>query len=56
MKEVADMLYPVWVGLFMAISIGIAVWAFWPSRRQKQRMKDHAEIPFRDDIERRRKS
>lgn len=56
MKEVADMLYPVWVALFMAISIGIAVWAFWQSRRQKRRMKDHAEIPFRDDVERRRKS
>jgi cbb3-type cytochrome oxidase subunit 3 len=56
MKEVADMLYPVWVVLFMTIIIAIAVWAFWPSKRQKQRMQDHAEIPFRNDVKRRRKS
>jgi cbb3-type cytochrome oxidase subunit 3 len=56
MQDVADMLYPVWVLIFMAITIGIAVWAFWPSRRQKRRMQDHAEIPFRDEVERQHKS
>jgi cytochrome c oxidase cbb3-type subunit 4 len=49
MQAIADALYPVWVVLFMAVFVGIGVWAFWPSRRQKQRMKDHAEIPFRED-------
>lgn len=55
MLELAEALYPVWVTLFMGIFIGIVVWAFWPSRRQKRRMEDHADIPFRnDDAERNR--
>ena len=49
MIELAEALYPVWVLLFMGIFLGIAVWAFWPSRRQKDAMQDHAEIPFRDE-------
>ena len=49
MQDLADTLYPVFVILAMAIFVGIAVWAWWPSKRQKERMKDHAEIPFRDD-------
>lgn len=49
MLALAEMLYPVWVLLFMAIFIAIAVWAFWPSKRQRRRMQDHAEIPFRND-------
>ena len=49
MLELADTLYPVWVLLFMGIFLGIAIWAFWPSQRQKERMQDHAEIPFRDE-------
>lgn len=49
MLELAEALYPVWVLLFMGIFLGIAVWAFWPSRRQKDAMQDHAEIPFRDE-------
>jgi cytochrome c oxidase cbb3-type subunit 4 len=49
MQALADNLYPVFVILFMALFIGIVVWAWWPSRRQKARMQDHAEIPFRDD-------
>ena len=49
MLALAEALYPVWVTLFMGIFIAIAVWAFWPSRRQKRRMQDHANIPFRDD-------
>jgi cytochrome c oxidase cbb3-type subunit 4 len=56
MLELAEALYPVWVTLFMGIFIAIAVWAFWPSRRQKRRMQDHAEIPFREDDAERRKS
>jgi cbb3-type cytochrome oxidase subunit 3 len=49
MIELAEALYPVWVVLFMGIFVGIALWAFWPSKRQKKRMQDHAEIPFRND-------
>jgi len=49
MLALAEALYPVWVVLFMGIFIAIGVWAFWPSRRQKRRMQDHAEIPFRND-------
>ena len=49
MLALAEALYPVWVTLFMGIFIAIAVWAFWPSRRQKKRMQDHANIPFRND-------
>jgi cbb3-type cytochrome oxidase subunit 3 len=49
MLALAEALYPVWVTLFMGIFIGIAVWAFWPSKRQKDRMQDHANIPFRND-------
>jgi cbb3-type cytochrome oxidase subunit 3 len=56
MLELAETLYPVWVTLFMGIFIAIVVWAFWPSRRQKRRMQDHADIPFRDDSAERRKS
>lgn len=51
MIAVAEALYPVWVVMFTAIFVGIGVWAFWPSQRQAQRMRDHAEIPFRDDAE-----
>lgn len=49
MLDLAEALYPVWVMLFMGIFIAIVVWAFWPSRRQKRRMEDHADIPFRND-------
>ncbi len=49
MQEIADLLYPVWVVIFMALFIGIAAWAFWPSEKRKKSMKDHASIPLRDD-------
>ena len=49
MLELANTLYPVWVMLFMALFIGIVAWAMWPSRRQRDRMEDHANIPFRED-------
>lgn len=49
MQEIAEALYPVWIVLFMAVFIIIVAWAFWPSRRQKDRMKNHAEIPFREE-------
>jgi len=49
MLELAHALYPVWVALFMIVFIIIVAWAMWPSRRQRDRMKDHANIPFREE-------
>jgi cbb3-type cytochrome oxidase subunit 3 len=51
MQAVADALYPVWVIIFTVIFVAIGVWAFWQSQRQKRRMQDHAEIPFREDAD-----
>ncbi len=51
MQAIADMLYPIWVLLFVILFVAIVAWAFWPSRRQKERMDDHAKIPFRDEEE-----
>lgn len=49
MLELAHALYPVWVALFMTVFIVIVVWAMWPTRRQRDRMNDHANIPFREE-------
>jgi cytochrome c oxidase cbb3-type subunit IV len=49
MQAIADMLYPIWILLFVVLFLAIVAWACWPSRRQKERMDDHARIPFRDD-------
>ena len=49
MLELAENLYPVWIVLFVTLFVVIVGWAYWPSRRQRDRMKDHADIPFRDD-------
>lgn len=49
MQELAETLYPVWVVLFTLLFVGIVAWAMWPSRRQRDRMKNHADIPFRED-------
>jgi len=51
MQAIADMVYPIWVLLVMTLFVAIVAWAFWPSRRQKKRMEDHAKIPFRDKEE-----
>lgn len=44
-------LYPilrsVWVVWFMALFVGIVVWAFWPARKNK--LDVHGSIPLRDD-------
>jgi cbb3-type cytochrome oxidase subunit 3 len=49
MLELANALYPVWVVLFMTLFVAIVAWALWPSRRQQDRMDDHANIPFRNE-------
>ncbi len=40
-----------WVVWLMAVFIGIVVWTFWPSRKRSEQMRDHAQIPFREDEE-----
>ena len=49
LQAIADALYPLWVLLFMGLFLSIVIWACWPSRKQKERMDDHARIPFRDE-------
>lgn len=49
MLELAETLYPIWIVLFVTVFIVIVGWAVWPSRRQQERMDDHANIPFRDE-------
>ncbi len=51
MQALATALYPIWVLLFVVLFLAIVAWACWPSRRQKERMDDHAQIPFRDEDE-----
>lgn len=40
------LLRSLWVIWFMALFVGIAAWAFWPTRRR--RLEEHAQIPLRD--------
>lgn len=42
-----SLLRSLWVVWFMALFIGIVVWAFWPSRRRK--LEEHGRIPLRRD-------
>ena len=51
--EFARSIYPYWMMLFMGLFIGIAAWAYWPSRRRRRQMDDYASIPFRDDEDKR---
>ncbi|MEX2643415.1 MAG: cbb3-type cytochrome c oxidase subunit 3 [Acetobacterales bacterium] len=48
LRDLATALYPIWIVLFTALFVGIVAWAYWPSRRRKQQMKDYASIPFKD--------
>lgn len=49
MEELSQFLRSFWVVWLMAIFVGIVAWVYWPSRRRKRRMQDHANIPFRED-------
>ena len=40
-------LRPLWVVWFMLLFVGIVWWAF--AKRRRQRLQDHALIPFRED-------
>jgi len=37
-----------WVVWLMLLFIGIVTWAYWPTKKRKRDMRDHADIPFRD--------
>ncbi len=54
LRDLVDAIYPIWIVMFVGVFVGIVAWAYWPSRRRKQQMKDYASIPFKDkDGERR---
>ncbi|MDH3233899.1 MAG: cbb3-type cytochrome c oxidase subunit 3 [Alphaproteobacteria bacterium] len=48
MQEFYAALKSLWVVWFMAVFVGIVIWAYWP--RRKAEMEDHAQIPLRDDL------
>ncbi len=48
MEEVYGFFTRLWLVWLVAIFVGIVVWVYWPSRRRRQQMRDHAEIPFRE--------
>ncbi|MEX0760354.1 MAG: cbb3-type cytochrome c oxidase subunit 3 [Tistlia sp.] len=50
MEELGSFLRSFWVVWLMAIFVGIVLWVYWPSRRRKRRMQDHAHIPLRDEL------
>ncbi|BBK32694.1 cytochrome c oxidase cbb3-type subunit 4 [Stella humosa] len=45
--EIYAALRSLWLVWFMALFLGILVWALWPANRA--RLEDHGRIPFRDD-------
>lgn len=46
MIAIYPLLKSLWVVWFMMLFVGIAAWAFWPTRQS--RLQEHAHIPFRD--------
>lgn len=46
--EIVRNLWSVWL---MVLFLGIVAWAYWPTRKRRSEMHDHAQIPFRDGIE-----
>jgi cytochrome c oxidase cbb3-type subunit 4 len=49
MEALEEFLRSLWVLWLMAIFVGIVAWVYWPSRRRKRRLQDHANIPLRDE-------
>jgi cytochrome c oxidase cbb3-type subunit 4 len=52
MQDLYATLKSLWVVWFMALFVGIVIWAYWPKR--KAEMEDHGQIPLRDDDDRKR--
>ncbi len=38
-----------WGLWMMVLFLGIVAWVFWPSKRRRDEMDEHAMIPFRED-------
>ena len=51
LTELSELARSFWGLWLMIIFLGIALWAFWPSQRRREEMKDHAGIPFREDAD-----
>ena len=51
MQDFAETLRSLWVVWLVLLFTAIVAWAYWPSRRK--RFQRDAEIPFKDDEERR---
>jgi len=49
LTELSHLATHFWSLWLMALFSGIVVWAFWPSKRRREDMRDHAMIPFRED-------
>jgi len=49
MTELWADLRSLWVLWLMLLFVGIVAWVYWPSRRRRAQMQDHANIPFRED-------
>lgn len=49
MKELSGALYPFWQLALVLIFAAIVAWCFWPTEKRRAEMRDHAEIPFKDE-------
>lgn len=49
LKELSGVLYPFWQLALFLIFAGIVAWSFWPTDKRRKEMRDHAEIPFKDE-------
>lgn len=47
MEQLSETLRSLWGVWLMTLFVGIVLWAYWP--RNKDKLQDHALIPFRDD-------
>ena len=47
LEELYPIVKQIWVVWLLLLFLGIALWAFWPSR--KERFERDAEIPFNEE-------
>ena len=52
LKELSGHLYPYWQLLLVFVFVAIVAWAYWPTAKRRDEMRDHADIPLRDDKKR----
>jgi cytochrome c oxidase cbb3-type subunit 4 len=48
MENVTSFVTSLWLVWLVLLFVGIVAWVYWPSRRRRKQMQDHAEIPFRE--------